>query len=390
MASASVLTAGVGYVFWWLAVRNFTPEAVGFAAATTSAMTLLGTLGVLGLGTLVIAELGRRPGGDWRLVSWTMAAAALPGLVLGLAFAATRAVVRARARGPGIAARDGHVCLWRGAYLVRHRARSSIRRLAPRRVAAVAQCPLRCEPVGRARVGCRGAPDGRRSGDLRRLGVRERSVAGPIGPPRRGAARIRCAQAPDGLASHGSTRARCRRPPRPEREPSVSRTVAADRRHGAALGDTYGVLLLSLDARRRRLSGLERAQHGAVCGGRARAERAHSARSLYLCHGRERRSAGHAHGAGQRRRHPGPALRRQLSRPGGPDTYASWSPRPFRSWSSTTTWPWHAFVAVHWRRRDSSYPAACCKSGSRCSAPAWAVLPDSAWAGSSASFCKPQ
>jgi O-antigen/teichoic acid export membrane protein len=89
MASASVLTAGVGYVFWWLAVRNFTPEAVGFAAAATSAMTLLGTLGVLGLGTLVIAELGRRPGSDWRLISLTMVAAALPGLVLGLAFAAT-------------------------------------------------------------------------------------------------------------------------------------------------------------------------------------------------------------------------------------------------------------------------------------------------------------
>ena len=88
VSAAALATAGLGYVFWWLAARAFPPAAIGFAAAVTSAMTLLGTLGVLGLGTLMIAEVGRNPARAGGLVALAMGCAALAAAGLGLAFAA--------------------------------------------------------------------------------------------------------------------------------------------------------------------------------------------------------------------------------------------------------------------------------------------------------------
>jgi O-antigen/teichoic acid export membrane protein len=88
VSAAALATAGLGYVFWWLAARAFPPAAIGFAAAVTSAMTLLGTLGVLGLGTLLIAEVGRNPARAGGLVALAMGCAALAAAGLGLAFAA--------------------------------------------------------------------------------------------------------------------------------------------------------------------------------------------------------------------------------------------------------------------------------------------------------------
>jgi O-antigen/teichoic acid export membrane protein len=55
------ITSGLGFVYWWLAARMFVPQVVGLASAAISAMMLLGTIGVLGLGTLLIGELRRRP-----------------------------------------------------------------------------------------------------------------------------------------------------------------------------------------------------------------------------------------------------------------------------------------------------------------------------------------
>ena len=44
----------LGLVFWTLAARALTPEQVGVGAALVAAMTLLSTLGVLGVGTLLL------------------------------------------------------------------------------------------------------------------------------------------------------------------------------------------------------------------------------------------------------------------------------------------------------------------------------------------------
>ncbi|MFN8535601.1 MAG: hypothetical protein U0556_18850 [Dehalococcoidia bacterium] len=64
-ASSVVGTMGVtsllGYAYWWIAARLFDPAAVGLATALISAITLLGMLSALGLGTLLVGEVARRP-----------------------------------------------------------------------------------------------------------------------------------------------------------------------------------------------------------------------------------------------------------------------------------------------------------------------------------------
>lgn len=61
MAAGTLATAVLGFVYWWLAARSFTPQAVGFAAAAISLMNLVAHLGEVGLGPYLMGELGRRP-----------------------------------------------------------------------------------------------------------------------------------------------------------------------------------------------------------------------------------------------------------------------------------------------------------------------------------------
>lgn len=81
------VNSGLGFVFWWLAARQFTDTAVGFAAATISAMTLIGTIAMFGQGTLLIRELARRPGQEASLISSAVVLAGGMGAVLGAGFA---------------------------------------------------------------------------------------------------------------------------------------------------------------------------------------------------------------------------------------------------------------------------------------------------------------
>jgi len=82
LAITPVVTSVLGFVYWWLAAQRFPPSAVGFASAAISAMTLLGTLCILGLGTLLIGELPRQHGKELSLIS---ASLILVGSVAGLA-----------------------------------------------------------------------------------------------------------------------------------------------------------------------------------------------------------------------------------------------------------------------------------------------------------------
>lgn len=76
-------TSVLGLLFWTLAARQFTVEAVGVAGAAVSSMALLGTLGTFGLGTLLIARLPHTPQGDRRvLVRTALLTAGLLGLLL--------------------------------------------------------------------------------------------------------------------------------------------------------------------------------------------------------------------------------------------------------------------------------------------------------------------
>lgn len=82
-----VVTSGLGFAFWWLVAREFELVDAGLASAIISAMFLLGTLGMMGMGTLMIGELARHP---QMVASLIFSAALIVGVVsflLGLGFA---------------------------------------------------------------------------------------------------------------------------------------------------------------------------------------------------------------------------------------------------------------------------------------------------------------
>jgi O-antigen/teichoic acid export membrane protein len=102
-ASSLVATTGVasafGFLYWALAARLFSQRAVGYGSAAVSAMTLLGTIGMFGLGTVLIGELPRRRDRAG-LVSAALLASGLASMVLGLGFAAVA---------PHVSERFGHI-----------------------------------------------------------------------------------------------------------------------------------------------------------------------------------------------------------------------------------------------------------------------------------------
>jgi O-antigen/teichoic acid export membrane protein len=71
LAIGTVATAGLGFVYWWLAARLFPPEVIGNASALLSVMGLVALLGEAGLGTLLMGELVRHPGREPGLVAAT-------------------------------------------------------------------------------------------------------------------------------------------------------------------------------------------------------------------------------------------------------------------------------------------------------------------------------
>ena len=81
----TLLTAALGAVYWALAARVFSPEAVGIAAAAISATLLAGQVATVGLGTVLMGELRHHPGSERSLIYSGVGAAALIGLGLGVA-----------------------------------------------------------------------------------------------------------------------------------------------------------------------------------------------------------------------------------------------------------------------------------------------------------------
>jgi O-antigen/teichoic acid export membrane protein len=95
LAATTGVTSGLGFVYWAVAARLFSVQDVGYGSAAISAMTLLGTVGMLGLGTLLIGEIPRResPGG---LVLAALLFSTIASLVLGVAFAVVAPVISSR------------------------------------------------------------------------------------------------------------------------------------------------------------------------------------------------------------------------------------------------------------------------------------------------------
>lgn len=87
LIGATFVTSVLGFAYWLVAARWFAPQAVGLGSATISAMTLLGTIFILGLGTLLIGELPRQPGQEGPLISTALILVGVAGGLAGIVFA---------------------------------------------------------------------------------------------------------------------------------------------------------------------------------------------------------------------------------------------------------------------------------------------------------------
>ena len=87
LVGTSAVTSGLGFVFWWLAVREYSPEAVGLGSVAVSGMTLLGTFSSLGAGWMLIGELTRRRGEGGSLIAAALYVVGFVGIVTGTIFA---------------------------------------------------------------------------------------------------------------------------------------------------------------------------------------------------------------------------------------------------------------------------------------------------------------
>jgi O-antigen/teichoic acid export membrane protein len=86
LVATTGLTSGFGFFYWNVAARLFSQDAVGYAAAGVSVLTLLSSIGIFGFGTLMLGELPKRKDRAG-LISAAMVASGLGSLVLALTFA---------------------------------------------------------------------------------------------------------------------------------------------------------------------------------------------------------------------------------------------------------------------------------------------------------------
>ena len=85
LAATTGLTSVLGFAYWIYAARVFPTQAVGYGSAAISTTTLLGTIGMFGLGTMLIGELPRRESRG-PLMMAALIASFVGSLVLGLGF----------------------------------------------------------------------------------------------------------------------------------------------------------------------------------------------------------------------------------------------------------------------------------------------------------------
>lgn len=86
LVGTMAVTSGFGFIYWWIAARLYPPVAVGSASAAISAMKVLGTLGLFGLGTLLIGELPKRNDKSGSIIITGVLVAGMIGIILGTLF----------------------------------------------------------------------------------------------------------------------------------------------------------------------------------------------------------------------------------------------------------------------------------------------------------------
>jgi O-antigen/teichoic acid export membrane protein len=86
MVGTAVVTSLLGAAFWWVATHEFSKDSVGVASAAMSAMTLLGFMATVGLGTLLMGELPRLEKGHRSVINAALLTSGSIGATLGVAF----------------------------------------------------------------------------------------------------------------------------------------------------------------------------------------------------------------------------------------------------------------------------------------------------------------
>lgn len=79
-------TSALGAVYWLVAAHQYPRDAVGLAAAGIAAMTFLGTVAVLGFGTLLVGEFPRYKGQEGSVIGTALLTTGLVGIAAGLLF----------------------------------------------------------------------------------------------------------------------------------------------------------------------------------------------------------------------------------------------------------------------------------------------------------------
>ncbi|GAA4925167.1 lipopolysaccharide biosynthesis protein [Actinoplanes utahensis] len=86
LMATTLVTSVFGFAYWWVAAHLAPQAAVGQASAAVSAMTLIGTIGMFGMGTMLISELPAIARGKWDLISTCILTAGTAATVGGLAY----------------------------------------------------------------------------------------------------------------------------------------------------------------------------------------------------------------------------------------------------------------------------------------------------------------
>src|SRR5487761_1695510 len=113
LAATTGLTSIFGFVFTIVAARMFTLNEVGWGNAAISAMPLFGTIGMFGLGTMLIGELPKKRTDRGGLFAAYVLTSAVGSAILGLIFAIVVGLYFSDAKHlPGIGGTSGQVLLF--------------------------------------------------------------------------------------------------------------------------------------------------------------------------------------------------------------------------------------------------------------------------------------
>jgi O-antigen/teichoic acid export membrane protein len=87
LMATTLITSLFGFAYWWVAARVAPAAAVGQASAAVSAMTLIGTIGMFGMGTMLISDLPSLKGRKWDLISTCLLLAGTVATIGGVVYA---------------------------------------------------------------------------------------------------------------------------------------------------------------------------------------------------------------------------------------------------------------------------------------------------------------